>query len=270
MAGFGETLRQARALKNVTLREAETETRINRHHLAALEDEDFTALPPQIYTRGIVRKYANYLGLDAGKVLDMYREAAGVPRDASPIPHVPAEMPRMWAPNFAIVAFGVVLTAIVFAWGYSIWLSPSDQTNDLAATSTTTISATTAADTVRPTAPAAPTAVVTAPPATEAVVSGGDNQNGTAEYQTGIGVAVTADADITIQVDGQIVYEGTLGAGEETDLFVGTDFAVTSSDGSVTYVKNSCGTTSSVSMGEIIGDHWEFSASEKSCPVPEG
>lgn len=270
MAGFGETLRQARALKNVTLREAETETRINRHHLAALEDEDFSALPPQIYTRGIVRKYANYLGLDAGKVLDMYREAAGVPRDASPIPHVPAEMPRMWAPNFAIVAFGVVLTAIVFAWGYSIWLSPSQPTTDLTATSTTTISATTAADTVRPTAPAAPTAVVTAPPPTEVVANGGDNQNSTTNYQTGVGISVTADATITIEVDGQVVFEGALAAGSQTDLFVGTDFTITTSDDTVTYIMNSCGQTSSVPMSDIGGATMQFSASEKSCPVPEG
>jgi len=36
MAGFGETLHQARAHLGVTLKEAEQATRINRHHLAAL------------------------------------------------------------------------------------------------------------------------------------------------------------------------------------------------------------------------------------------
>ena len=271
MAGFGETLRQARAHKNVTLREAEAETRINRHHLAALEDEDFTALPPQIYTRGIVRKYASYLGLDAGKVLDMYREAAGVTRDVSPVQHVPTEMPRVWVPNFAIVAFGVVLTAIVLAWGYSIWLSPPEIADEIAATSTTT-SATTAANTAaRPTAPSAPTAEVTAPPATEQVRQGGDTQNASAaQYQTGVGVAVTADATVKIEVDGQVKFEGVLGAGTETDLYVGTDFAITTSDGAVTYIKNSCGDTSSTPMSEGFGNEAIFSASERSCPVPEG
>lgn len=287
MASFGETLRQARAHKNVTLREAEAETRINRHHLAALEDEDFGALPPKIYSRGIVRKYADYLGLDAGKVLDMYREADGSGNEPAPVNHTPTEMPRMWTPNFAIVGFGLVLSAIVFAWGYSIWLSPPAEP-DLNPTATSiSSSATQTTDTPRPTAPAAPTAEVTVPPPTEepTLVSGGDNQAEEAEaadeqpqtdpeapadtpvYQTGIGVTVTAETSVTIEVDGQIVYEGILGAGTETDMFVGTDFVVTSSDPTVTYLMNSCGNTSQSSMEQ---NPWAFSASEQSCPVPEG
>ena len=283
MASFGETLRQARAHKNVTLREAEADTRINRHHLAALEDEDFGALPPKIYSRGIVRKYADYLGLDAGKVLDMYREADGSGNEPAPVNHTPTEMPRMWAPNFAIVAFGVVLSAIVFAWGYSIWLSPPAE-GDLTPTATTISSAATVqSDAPRPTAPAAPTAEVTVPPPTEepAVVAGGDNQAADGEqtqaveaaptdttvYQTGIGVTVTAETSVTIEVDGQIVYEGVLGAGTETEMFVGTDFVVTSSDASVTYLMNSCGQTAGSPMAAASQ---AFSASEKSCPVPEG
>jgi len=275
MAGFGETLRQARAHKNVTLREAEADTRINRHYLAALEDEEFGALPPPIYSRGIVRKYADYLGLDAGKVLDMHRELTGTPRDANPIATAPTEMPRMWAPNFAILAFGVVLTAIVFAWAYSIWLSPG-QTLDTVPTATTatTFTASQTAEEARPTPPAAPTAVATE---TVAVEAGGDNQSGAevateepAKFRTGVGVTVTAEAHVLIQVDGQIVFDEILGAGMSTDMFVGTDFSVTTSDGSVSYFFNSCGITSETPMNAEAGEFSQaFSASEASCAPPE-
>ena len=273
MASFGETLRQARAHKNVTLREAEADTRINRHHLAALEDEDFGALPPKIYSRGIVRKYADYLGLDAGKVLDMYREADGSAHDVTPVTHTPTEMPRMWAPNFAIVAFGVVLSAIVFAWGYSIWLTPQTTLDAMPTAITTTLAATQTSDEPRPTAPAAPTAEVTVPPATEAPVAqpGGDNQAGAETdanlFRTGIGVTVTAETTVKVQVDGQIVFDGVLGAGSSTDMFVGTDFVVTTADNSVTYLMNSCGQTSQSPMETPTQ---QFSASARSCPVPEG
>ncbi len=277
MATFGETLRQARAHKNVTLREAEADTRINRHHLAALEDENFDALPPKIYSRGIVRKYADYLGLDAGKVLDMYREADGSAHDINPVHHTPTEMPRMWTPNFAIVAFGVVLSAIVFAWGYSIWLSPQAELDTLPTATTTTLAATQSVDTPRPTAPAAPTAVVTAPPATEAPVvnAGGDNQNNeqtTAPveptvYRTGIGVTVTADTTVTVEVDGKVVFDGVLAAGSATDMFVGTDFVVTTGNAPVTYLMNSCGQTS---QSPMTTPSLAFSASERSCPAPTG
>ncbi len=277
MAGFGETLRQARALKNVTLREAETDTRINRHYLAALEDEEFGALPPPIYSRGIVRKYADYLGLDAGKVLDMHRELTGTPRESSPVATTPAEMPRMWAPNFAILAFGVVLTAIVFAWGYSIWLSP-DSTLDSVPTPTTstTMTASQTASEARPTPPAAPTMVATEAPVVNA---GGDNQSGEEvvsteapqQYRTGVGVTVSAEAHVTIEVDGQVVFDDTLAADASTDMFVGTDFTVTTSDGSASYFFNSCGITSGSPMDVEAGEFTQtFSASEASCAPPEG
>lgn len=275
MAGFGETLRQARAHKNVTLREAEAETRINRHYLAALEDEEFGVLPPPIYSRGIVRKYADYLGLDAGKMLDMHRELTGTPRDQSPINTTPTAMPRMWAPNFAIMAFGVVLTAIVFAWGYSIWLSPVDTVDAPPTATTTTLTATQTTDEARPTPPAAPTAIATEEPV---VTAGGDNQTGeaavteeTETYRTGIGVTASAEVYLTVEVDGQVVFDGTLAANESTDMFIGTDFTITASDGSVAYYFNSCGTTSASPMSaEPAALTQSFSASSASCAAPEG
>ena len=127
MAVFGETLRQARAYKGVTLKEAEQATRINRHHLAALEDENFAALPPLIYQRGIVRNYATYLDLDPNKILTIFEDAHGTgAAAASPIAVKPLDMPSHFTPNFAIIAFLVVLSAIVFAWVYSVYRGPDD------------------------------------------------------------------------------------------------------------------------------------------------
>jgi cytoskeletal protein RodZ len=129
MANFGETLKQARAHKGVTLKEAEQATRINRSHLAALEDENFRAMPPLIYQRGIVRNYALYLDLDPSRLLMSFEEARGDDGDSQPrgvqaVP--PLNMPTHWAPNFAIISFSVVLSAIVFAWVYSAFVQPTD------------------------------------------------------------------------------------------------------------------------------------------------
>lgn len=121
MGVLGDTLRQARAQKGVTLKEAEQATRINRHYLSALEDENFVVLPALIYQRGIVRSYATYLGLDAGKLLAMFEEARGGESTSDLVAAVkPLEMPNHWAPNFAIITFMVVMGAIVFAWIYSL------------------------------------------------------------------------------------------------------------------------------------------------------
>jgi cytoskeleton protein RodZ len=134
MGVFGDTLRQARAYKGVTLKEAEQATRINRHHLAALEEENFGVLPPLIYQRGIIRNYATYLDLDPGKLLGMFEEARGGETTSELVAAVkPLNMPSHWAPNFAIIAFMVVMSAIVFAWAYSAYFASSEATSTIAA-----------------------------------------------------------------------------------------------------------------------------------------
>lgn len=127
MTIFGETLRQARAHKGVTVKEAEQATRISRLYLGALEDEHFEALPPLIYQRGIVRNYATYLDLDPNKLLAMFEEARGGVIEPEVAPSSPPlNMPSHWAPNFAIIAFILVLGMIVFAWFYSAFLAPGE------------------------------------------------------------------------------------------------------------------------------------------------
>ena len=127
MSIFGETLRQARAHKGVTVKEAEQATRISRLYLNALEDEHFEALPALIYQRGIVRNYATYLDLDPNKLLAMFEEARGGVVEPEVAPSSPPlNMPPHWAPNFAIIAFILVLGMIVFAWFYSAFLAPGD------------------------------------------------------------------------------------------------------------------------------------------------
>lgn len=127
MGVLADTLRQARAQKGVTLKEAEQATRINRHYLAALEEENFAVLPALIYQRGIVRSYATYLDLDPGKILVMFEEARGGESTTDLVAAVkPLEMPHHWAPNFAIITFMVVMSAIVFAWVYSLSFNQPD------------------------------------------------------------------------------------------------------------------------------------------------
>jgi cytoskeleton protein RodZ len=166
MGVFGDTLRQARAYKGVTIKEAEQATRINRHHLAALEEENFSALPPLIYQRGIVRNYASYLDLDAGKLLAMFEEAHGFESSTDVVPAVkPLNMPNHFAPNFAIIAFMVVMSAIVFAWAYSAYFA-AEQANPTVAALIPTVTPIPRDRVVLPTmtpVPSSPTTLALAP-----------------------------------------------------------------------------------------------------------
>ncbi len=273
MAVFGDTLRQARSYKGVTIREAEAATRINRHHLAALEEEKFDGLPPLIYQRGIVKNYAAYLDLDPNKLLQLFEEARGVQPDDPPrvTPLQPLEMPNHFAPNFAIIAFMVFVSAIVFAWLYSAYFAPTDATSTPAEVIATVTpmdadalvvpSPTPAPPTVTPTIPPSPTATNEPEPtateetieeasgeATDDSASADDSDAGSTgeedvideptEEPTSLpeGVAsirITALAGISVEViaDGVSVFSGYLDQGETTDWFSGNEFIVYTTSG---------------------------------------
>jgi cytoskeletal protein RodZ len=72
---LGETLREARNAKKAKLTQVETETRIERARLEALEADRYDELPDDVYTRGAIRNYALYLGVDPNQALALYREA---------------------------------------------------------------------------------------------------------------------------------------------------------------------------------------------------
>jgi cytoskeleton protein RodZ len=270
MSVFGDTLRQARVSKGVTLREAEQATRINRHHLSALEEEDFAVLPPLIYQRGIVRNYSAYLDLDPGKSLALFEETRGGDSAAELVAAVkPLEMPRHWSPNFAIIAFMVVMGAVIFAWVYSISFSqepvastvppaiptvtpiPDDR---LALPSPTAIPTATATAAVPPTATAVPSATTTtslaqpagvAPQPTPVVnlleptaAPAAEQQPAAVPGSATVRVIAQGDIQVTVEADGAIVFSGWLGSGSSTEFFSAANFAVTTSDGSLTLFEN--------------------------------
>ena len=91
----GERLAAARERKGVDLHRAERDTKIRIRYLAALERGDFRDLPGAVYTKGFLRNYALYLGLDPEDVLRQWRRERGE-GPTEPMLVVPAglEVPR--------------------------------------------------------------------------------------------------------------------------------------------------------------------------------
>lgn len=71
---LGETLQLARERKGVDLYRAERDTKIRLRYLSALEDGAYEDLPAPVYTKGFLRNYAIYLGLDPEEVLERWRD----------------------------------------------------------------------------------------------------------------------------------------------------------------------------------------------------
>src|SRR5215469_2078399 len=79
---IGEFLRQSRLRMGKTLSDISRASKIVAHHLNAIENNAFEALPGRAYAIGFVRSYAACLGLDAGPLIARLKaELAGPDMD---------------------------------------------------------------------------------------------------------------------------------------------------------------------------------------------
>lgn len=70
----GNYLRTLRLGKGLNLRDVSRETRISIKNLQAIEDQDFSSLPADTFTRGLLKIYANFLGADPETVTTRFME----------------------------------------------------------------------------------------------------------------------------------------------------------------------------------------------------
>lgn len=118
-SGIGNVFREARNRRKVDLSEVEAATRIRVRYLRAIENEEWDVLPGGVYTRGFIRTYAAYLGLDGERLAEDYRksvEAGQRGTAAEPIAAATSQAPqRRWPlPHGGwLVVPAVVLVAVV-------------------------------------------------------------------------------------------------------------------------------------------------------------
>lgn len=131
---LGEWLRQRREELNISLEQAEADTRIRLSSLEALESENFGALPDPVVGRGFVRNYAAYLDLDAKEASDRFSQLVAPPEPESlsvegPTPFSrepfrPMQLHEMgrsgsrWRWLIALVVILVVALSLLAWWQY--------------------------------------------------------------------------------------------------------------------------------------------------------
>ncbi len=116
---LGGVLRKARLARGAKpLVDIATELRIRPHLLEALETDDYDKLPGVIYAAGFLRTYANYLGLDAGVLVERLKESGQArPLEAPLVFPEPLNDPRI--PGKALVGLAAVLCLAVYGAWYS-------------------------------------------------------------------------------------------------------------------------------------------------------
>ncbi len=72
MQSIGERLEEARKRKGISIREAAEATKIRGEYLHKFESNQYDIKLPEIYVRGFLRTYANYLKLPGDKIINDY------------------------------------------------------------------------------------------------------------------------------------------------------------------------------------------------------
>lgn len=73
MVSVNTFFRNARENKKITLQTAQRDTNIRAHLLNAIEEQDWQVFSSKIYAEGIIKNYAQYLGLSSEKMLAFFR-----------------------------------------------------------------------------------------------------------------------------------------------------------------------------------------------------
>ena len=72
MSSIGNILRTERETQGRTLTEVSKAVYIKTKYLSALEEENFAAIPGEVYVKGFIRAYASYLGVDGEELVAQY------------------------------------------------------------------------------------------------------------------------------------------------------------------------------------------------------
>jgi cytoskeleton protein RodZ len=123
---LGQLLRETREKKGLSIAEVEEDTRIRQAQIEALEEEDYSKLPSPIFVKGLLRNYAQYLGLDLTEVMKLYG-GEDAQSGATPVVAEGFEPPKGMAITswlFIDIFLGILIVAsavVVGSLAYNRW-----------------------------------------------------------------------------------------------------------------------------------------------------
>lgn len=115
----GEALRRTRLFYGQTLEDVQKALRIRACQIEAIENGDLTDLPGRVYAIGFVRSYAEYLGLDGGKTVQLFKAqymdgASGKAKLSFSVAASETKTPVLW---FAVCMLFMASVFLIF-WHY--------------------------------------------------------------------------------------------------------------------------------------------------------
>lgn len=124
-----KVLKRAREGLGLSLVDVATVLRIRLVQLQAIEEGRFNELPGTVYAIGFVRSYADFLGLESDRVVEMFRDEVAVQKDPPEL-IFPSPLPESGVPGGALIMLAIVLAVVAYAGWYYV-ASPNRDFADL-------------------------------------------------------------------------------------------------------------------------------------------
>ncbi|MGG1574366.1 helix-turn-helix domain-containing protein [Fictibacillus sp. NRS-1165] len=127
MTELGNFLREKREEKGLSLEQLQTETKIQKRYLQAIEDGRYDILPGSFYARAFIKNYSETVGLNFEEVFSQFEN--DIPKaEKEPTEFVPRSernkqpldgkdsVITVWLPKVLIIA--VILALLISVWAY--------------------------------------------------------------------------------------------------------------------------------------------------------
>ncbi len=127
-----QDLKAAREARGLSLIDIFHATRVSMVNLTAVENGDFHRLPPPVYTRNFIRKYARAVGIDEKPLLDRYErhlESLNPPREEPEVQKPWPEAGRRY--RFLFGSLAIIIAAGILVYAFFLY-DQSDRTIPLA------------------------------------------------------------------------------------------------------------------------------------------
>lgn len=218
MATLGEMLFEERKRQGISLTEVSKATRIRLSLLEAIENDNHDAMPDPGYTRGFISSYARFLHVPAQPFLDQYTRDIGLPRrtkielvQADEVVSKSRSMHEIPLRAVVLVA-GIIILIGLITWGIiSVVTGPDDE-------------------------------VLPTPPTVTVDAQDPQSTNGGADstlipFSLEVGVKPGKAAEVVIEIDGAIAYEGALTPDSPKTYAVNETATITADEPSALSVK---------------------------------
>jgi len=224
---FGERLKRERELREVSLEELVTGTRISARYLEALENENWDQLPGGAFCRGFAKSIARYLGLDEENFLAEYDMARGDQTVAAPRPYenkIPR--PPIWMPIAVLLGALLILGLLVAGgvYGWRLYVAHRAAKRSSSSSSVRVPGATSVSGRENSGGGVLPVA---------ATVPSTDRANGTdADVPLELSVSTAAPTRVRIVGDGALLLDMKLSAGETRHFSAAQQFQISADNSS--------------------------------------